>query len=361
MTLTHEELTDAVAAVRDFVRAEVAPVSARPECPASADEVARIVAAAREMGLVGADAPELGIWASPEPGAVELTKRILLCTAETNAGIACHLATVAGGAAACRELGFAAGGDTVAATGGPGRGALGSVLGGGDPTPEDSAELDDLFGGDEVLIQVADGWSRLLVPRFTAGAITWELYQREVLDAVTLTGSHGLDETSTWRVSSAGAEPEGRRADAGAAVLCRTLCRAAVSMMVIATGTTRGALARAREYAGERRQGGRLIRDHPAVRLLLGQAEVGLAAAEALLDRAEVAADRTGLRHTMGLRAAAHPLLCRAATDALQVFGGYGYMRDVGMEKILRDNQHLRLLHGTPREICLFLGRQEDE
>jgi alkylation response protein AidB-like acyl-CoA dehydrogenase len=59
------------------------------------------------------------------------------------------------------------------------------------------------------------------------------------------------------------------------------------------------------------------------------------------------------------IRAEAHPLLCRGATDALQVFGGSGYMQDVGMEKALRDSQQLRLMGGTAGDLARFVAEWE--
>ena len=56
-----------------------------------------------------------------------------------------------------------------------------------------------------------------------------------------------------------------------------------------------------------------------------------------------------------------HNLLCAAANDALQVFGGLGYLPETGLEKIVRDNNHLRLLCGTSRELMLFLAEWERE
>jgi len=43
--------------------------------------------------------------------------------------------------------------------------------------------------------------------------------------------------------------------------------------------------------------------------------------------------------------------LAHGASAALQVFGGQGYMRDSGLEKALRDVNHLRLLGGSPSEL----------
>ena len=58
-------------------------------------------------------------------------------------------------------------------------------------------------------------------------------------------------------------------------------------------------------------------------------------------------------------RVVAHPLLCAAANQALQVLGGTGYMRDAGLEKIVRDANHLKVSFGAPDDLRLFLAAVE--
>jgi len=69
--------------------------------------------------------------------------------------------------------------------------------------------------------------------------------------------------------------------------------------------------------------------------------------------------DRRDVARILALRAEAHPLLCRAANDAMQIFGGSGYMRDTGMEKIVRDENHLRALCGSSSELSLVVAEWE--
>jgi alkylation response protein AidB-like acyl-CoA dehydrogenase len=57
---------------------------------------------------------------------------------------------------------------------------------------------------------------------------------------------------------------------------------------------------------------------------------------------------RAGLARAAAAKLAATELAARAITDSLQVFGGYGYMEDFGMEKRLRDIAVLRSAGGPP-------------
>ncbi|MBK9236843.1 MAG: hypothetical protein IPO19_12810 [Rhodoferax sp.] len=56
------------------------------------------------------------------------------------------------------------------------------------------------------------------------------------------------------------------------------------------------------------------------------------------------------------LRASTSPALCHAANQVMQVHGGIGYMRDAGPEKLLRDQNMLKLMSGGTREIHTFLA-----
>jgi alkylation response protein AidB-like acyl-CoA dehydrogenase len=131
---------------------------------------------------------------------------------------------------------------------------------------------------------------------------------------------------------------------------CRALRLNWAGMSAIAVGIARGAAAAARKYASERYQGGALIEDHPAIKMLIAGAEAAAAAAESTIH----SLDDGGLSSfTMLGKAAAAKLmvmeLCsRAVTDSLQAFGGYGYMEDFGMEKRLRDMAVLKSASGSP-------------
>jgi alkylation response protein AidB-like acyl-CoA dehydrogenase len=81
-------------------------------------------------------------------------------------------------------------------------------------------------------------------------------------------------------------------------------------------------------------------------------AAVALAAAQR--GGAGPAADQLGT--VLDARIVVHPLLCHAANEALQVLGGLGYTREAGIEKIVRDNNHMRLMCGAPDELRLIVA-----
>jgi acyl-CoA dehydrogenase len=109
----------------------------------------------------------------------------------------------------------------------------------------------------------------------------------------------------------------------------------------IATGIAAAALDHAREYAAVREQFGRAIRHFEGIAAKLGEMHVRVAAARALALSAAV---------NQAPCAAARVFAADAAmwvtTQAVQIFGGYGYMRDYPVEKLMRDAKAAALLFG---------------
>lgn len=137
-----------------------------------------------------------------------------------------------------------------------------------------------------------------------------------------------------FAVHADAAEFEGAVADARA--------DAFVLAGAIACGNARGALRRAMQYARERYQGGSIIIEHTLVQGLLGKQLADLRAAEALVATALArGGDDRLLARVVATRHGESVCL-----DAMQVFGGYGYMRDYGVEKHLRDAKMLCLVGG---------------
>jgi alkylation response protein AidB-like acyl-CoA dehydrogenase len=105
---------------------------------------------------------------------------------------------------------------------------------------------------------------------------------------------------------------------------------------------------RAGDYALQRVQAGKPIVAHHAVQQLLGSIELARTPVHTLA-RATFAQRKPG---DGSAAAFAMPLLRRAALDAIQVFGGYGYMEDYRVERYLRDANTLETfwVHAARRE-----------
>ncbi|MFP4475567.1 MAG: acyl-CoA dehydrogenase family protein [Desulfatibacillaceae bacterium] len=123
-----------------------------------------------------------------------------------------------------------------------------------------------------------------------------------------------------------------------------------------ATGCARTAMEKSREWAEGRYQFGNVIIHHTEIRRMLGNMETrvacGIAAWTAAL--APDAPVVPGARCTASQAKVACTADAEAvATDAVQIHGGYGYMHEYGVEKILRDAKVLRVLGGTEGELLV--------
>lgn len=124
----------------------------------------------------------------------------------------------------------------------------------------------------------------------------------------------------------------------------------------IAIGNAQGALAAARRYASERYQGGCMIADHGAVRLLLGSAEARITTCRAGL--LHVATDPPIPRHLAALLKVQCTTECaQAVSDCLQVLGGSGYLEDFRLEKRLRDALTLKSMAGRSNDLLCDAAR----
>ena len=127
-----------------------------------------------------------------------------------------------------------------------------------------------------------------------------------------------------------------------------------------ACGIARSALEHAVRYAAERRQFGRPIKDFEAIQFKLADMATRLAAARALLHEAARRRD-TGERSTRW--SAMAKLFCSetamwVTSQAVQVFGGYGFMRDYPVERLMRDAKATEIYEGTSEIQRLVIGRE---
>lgn len=133
--------------------------------------------------------------------------------------------------------------------------------------------------------------------------------------------------------------PGERIGDAELAGLCDCALRAGVA--AIAHGTARHARSKALEYAQSRIQGGVAIIERGAVREMLARM------AEREQARSDAATGVSGaprdLAASIALKSAVTDDAVATTIDAVQVFGGMGYMRETGVEKLMRDAKYCQL------------------
>jgi butyryl-CoA dehydrogenase len=122
-----------------------------------------------------------------------------------------------------------------------------------------------------------------------------------------------------------------------------------------AVGIGQAALDHALSYAAEREQFGQAIREFEAIQFKLADMATGVAAARALLGRAAV---ERGTAASSMAKLFASEMAMRVSTDAVQIFGGYGYMRDYPVEKLMRDAKATEIYEGTNEIQRVVIARE---
>ncbi|MFE0701805.1 acyl-CoA dehydrogenase family protein [Streptomyces sp. NPDC058872] len=149
--------------------------------------------------------------------------------------------------------------------------------------------------------------------------------------------------------------PEGK----GFAVAMSALAKGRMSVAAGCVGIARAALDAAVRYAGEREQFGKPIASYQLVQEMISDIAVDVDAARLLTWRVADLIDRGRDFATAASMAKlyASEAAVRAANNALQVFGGYGYIDEYPVGKLVRDARVMTLYEGTSQIQKLIIGR----
>ncbi len=139
-----------------------------------------------------------------------------------------------------------------------------------------------------------------------------------------------------------------------------TLDRTRPGVAAMATGIARAALEFAVEYSKERVQFGVPIAMHEAIQFMIADMATDVEAARLLTWKSAAMLDN-GERNTLvsshAKRFAADTAM-KAATDAVQIYGGYGFIKDYPVEKLFRDAKIMQLYEGTSQIQRLVIARE---
>ena len=125
-------------------------------------------------------------------------------------------------------------------------------------------------------------------------------------------------------------------------------------------GGAQSALEKALAYAGERKAFGKTINQFQALQFKLADMETELQAARVLLYTAASKLDRKTADASKWSAMAKRFVTdtgFAVANDALQLFGGYGYLHDYGVEKLVRDLRVHQILEGTNEIMRVIIAR----
>ena len=124
-------------------------------------------------------------------------------------------------------------------------------------------------------------------------------------------------------------------------------------------GIIRRCLDESRKYALERKTFGVPIAEHQAIQMILADMAIAYEATRALYLKAAWEVDH-GIKRTMTSSLAkcfGADAAVKAATDAVQVFGGYGYTREYPVEKLYRDAKLMQIYEGTSQVQRIVIAR----
>lgn len=127
-----------------------------------------------------------------------------------------------------------------------------------------------------------------------------------------------------------------------------------------AVGIAQGALDHALAYAKERKQFGKPIGQHQAVQFMLADMATKVEAARLLTYQAawrESEGMPYGLASAMS-KLYAGDIAMEVTTDAVQIFGGYGYTREYPVERFMRDAKITQIYEGTNEIQRLVISKQ---
>ena len=126
-----------------------------------------------------------------------------------------------------------------------------------------------------------------------------------------------------------------------------------------ATGIARAALEYATAYAAERRQFGQAIREFQAIQFKLADMATRVASARALLHAAAAAKDRgeTVTPFSSMAKLQASETAMWVTTQAVQIFGGYGYVKEYPVERLFRDAKVTEIYEGTSEIQRIIIAR----
>ena len=128
-----------------------------------------------------------------------------------------------------------------------------------------------------------------------------------------------------------------------------------------AVGITRAALEAATAYAAERHQFDRPIREFQAIQFKLADMATRLAASRTLLHAAARAKDRgeNVKQATSMAKLFASESAMFATNQAVQIFGGYGYVKDYPVERLFRDAKVTEIYEGTSEIQRIVIAREQ--
>lgn len=151
-----------------------------------------------------------------------------------------------------------------------------------------------------------------------------------------------------------GEEGEGFR------IAMETLDNSRPTTAAFAVGIARAALEHSLEYSSQRQTFGKPIREHQGVQFMLADMAMNIQAARLLTHQSAWLLDSSQKNTLVSSYAKcfAADMAMKVTTDAVQVYGGYGYMKEYPVEKLMRDAKLIQVYEGTSQVQRIVIARE---
>jgi acyl-CoA dehydrogenase len=197
------------------------------------------------------------------------------------------------------------------------------------------------------------GLTALVVPA-EANGVTIEKHLDKMGQRATDTSAIAFQDVKVPAANRLGEEGEGFK------IAMRTLDHTRPGTAAGAVGVARAAFEHSVEYARERTQFGQPIAMNQGVNFLVADMAAEIEAARLLVWQAAWLLDqgkRATLESSYAKRFAADTAM-KVTTDAVQIFGGYGYIKEFPVEKLMRDAKLFQIYEGTSQIQRLVIARE---
>ncbi|MBX3176865.1 MAG: acyl-CoA dehydrogenase family protein [Candidatus Hydrogenedentes bacterium] len=140
----------------------------------------------------------------------------------------------------------------------------------------------------------------------------------------------------------------------------RVLEHGRVMISALSVGFARGALEDASRYAHERKAFGRTLAEFQLIQQKLADMATQLAAGSLMLHHAAALLDqgRCTVQQAAMTKLFTSEMATRACLDAIQILGGYGYLREYNVERYLRDAKLCEIGEGTSEVMRILIARE---
>jgi len=145
----------------------------------------------------------------------------------------------------------------------------------------------------------------------------------------------------------------------GFLIAMQTLDRARAGVAALALGVARAALEASLQYAQQRQQFGQPIAKFQAIQFMLADMAIKVETARLMVWKAAWMTDRgqpPSLESSIA-KCYASDIAMEVTTDAVQIFGGYGYIKEYPVEKYMRDAKLMQIYEGTNQIQRLVIAR----